>query len=170
MKPVFLVKAFHLSDWQAEVNGSVRTVAVWRAHRSGAFLRANLPLLCTPCHRGSVFENILFLCSRLLFVRRRCFKRQPRLVCFFGSLHNMRKNNVVVFPWWRPWWQEKEKAVAFLLYVGYETLSGAELVNCIKHLMSVCGNTPKHFQPGCLRPLRNSWAQGWCVCRQQALI
>lgn len=132
-----------------------------------------LQLWYTP-HYCSVFENILFLCLCAFFVRQHCLKHWPCLLIFFRYLHYMRNNSVVLFPCCSPTVTGKGKGCS--LYCMWavkplcKSLSGAELVSCIKHLMSVCGSMLKHFQPGCLKALRNTWAQVWCVCQQQALI
>lgn len=142
----------------------------------GLSLLANSQVSCLQRTRlrYGIFHTTGTLCLCLLFVRQHCLKHLPRLLFLLGSLHYMRKSNVVLIPCCSPTATGKGKGCS--LYCMWavkplcETLSGAELVSCIKHLMSVCGSMLKHFQLGCLKALRNTWAQAWRVCRQQALI
>lgn len=157
MKPVFVVKAFCLTHWQAnceqhlEVNISVRTATF--GELTGHLFAVNLsPFLWFP-HHWFVFENMPVICPTALF-------KESNLV--LGSLHYTTRNSVVLVPCRRAAVTGKGKCCSLYCMRAVkplcETLSGAELVSCIKYLMSVCSGTLKHFQPSCLKALRNTWS------------
>lgn len=66
----------------------------WLTH--GSALRWTC-LRCGIFHATGLSLKTYCLCLCLLFVRQHCLKHHPRFLFFFGSLDNMRKNNVVLF-------------------------------------------------------------------------